>query len=288
MKKTALALTLILGTYGTASWAADKEEPVMLERPLWEVGFGAGGIVQPHYPGAGERQTRGLALPYMVYRGDILRIGDGQSARAVAAENSFYELSLSFDAAFDADSEGNDLRRGMPDLDFIFQVGPQLRFNLASRELSDTSSNELQFSLQARGAFSTDFGRIDHRGYVLEPMLRYNHYGLFDPRFALMVSLRPMWATRDLHAYFYDVKPEHTTAFRDQYRADDGYFGTGLHFYGTWHFSEKLRMFLGLQTNWHHGAANEHSPLFEDRQTIGFGLGFIWSVLESRRTVLRP
>lgn len=287
MKRTVLALALTLGTYGTAAWAAE-EEPVMLEKPLWELGFGAGLLIQPQYPGAGESQTRGLGLPYMVYRGDILRIGDGQSARAVAAENSFYELSLSFDAAFDADSEGNELRQGMPDLDFIFQVGPQLHFNLASREFSDTSRNAWQFALQARAAFSTDFGRIDHRGYVLEPMLRYRHYGLFDPRFELMVSLRPMWATSDLHGYFYDVRPEHATAVRDEYRADGGYFGTGLHFYGTWHFNEKGRLFLGLQTNWHHGATNTQSPLFEEKQTIGFGAGFIWSFLESRRTVLRP
>src|SRR5690554_3605938 len=207
MKKTALALTLILGTYGTASWAADKEEPVMLERPLWEVGFGAGGIVQPHYPGAGERQTRGLGLPYMVYRGDILRIGDGQSARAVASENDLYEFSLSFDAAFDADSEGNQLRQGMPDLDFIFEVGPQMIFKLRNFNFDDGGRSELQFSLQARAAFSTDFSRIDHRGYVFEPMLRYRHYGLFRPELEGTVSIRPVWATRDLHAYFFDVDP---------------------------------------------------------------------------------
>src|SRR5690554_7521233 len=103
MKRIMLAIALTLGGYGTSAWAAE-EEPVMLEKPLWELGLGGGLLIQPQYPGAGERQTRGLALPYMVYRGDILRIGDGQSARAVAAENSFYELSLSFDAAFDEES----------------------------------------------------------------------------------------------------------------------------------------------------------------------------------------
>ena len=99
-----------------------------------------------------EHQTRGLALPYLVYRGEVLRIGDGQSARAVAAENSRYELSMSFAAAFDADSEGNELRRGMDDLDFIFEVGPQLVFKLGNYTYSDTSRSELQLALQARAA----------------------------------------------------------------------------------------------------------------------------------------
>src|SRR5690554_4628376 len=108
MTSTTRSLTLILGSLATLTWgitaSAAEEEPVMLEKPLWELGFGAGVLNQPQYPGSGERQTRGLGLPYMVYRGDILRIGDGQSARAVAAENSFYEVSLSFDAAFDEES----------------------------------------------------------------------------------------------------------------------------------------------------------------------------------------
>ena len=67
-------------------------EPVMIEKPLWELGLGGGVLVQPHYPSSDEHQTRGLGLPYVVYRGDVLRIGDGGAARAVASENSNYEL----------------------------------------------------------------------------------------------------------------------------------------------------------------------------------------------------
>lgn len=264
------------------------EAPVMLEKPLWELGFGAGVLVQPHYPSSSETQTRGLGLPYIVYRGDVLRIGDGQSARAVAAESNRYELSMSFDAAFDADSEGNELRQGMPDLDFVFEIGPQLMFRLGDYTFSDTSRSELQFSLQARAAFSTDFGRIDHRGYVFEPMLRYRHYGLFRPDFEATVSIRPVWATRDLHAYFFDVESQFATTSRPEYRASQGYYGTGVNFYGTWHINNKARLFLGLQTSWLQGAQNSGSPLFEKKFTTGFGAGLIWSFVESKRTVMRP
>jgi MipA family protein len=264
------------------------EEPVMLEKPLWELGFGAGLLVQPHYPSSSETQVRGLGLPYIVYRGDVLRIGDGQSARAVAAESNLYELSMSFDAAFDADSEGNTLRQGMSDLDFVFEIGPQLMFLLGDYTFSDTSRSELQFSLQARAAFSTDFGRVNHRGYVFEPMLRYRHYGLFRPDFEATVSIRPVWATRDLHAYFFDVESAFATATRPEYKASRGYYGTGVNFYGTWHINKKARLFLGLQTSWLQGAQSSGSPLFERKFTTGFGAGLIWSFIESKRTVLRP
>lgn len=282
-----LLLTILAITPVTAL-AAEVTEPVMVEKPLWELGLGAGALVQPHYPGSSRHQNRGLGLPYVVYRGDVLRIGDGQTARAVAAENSFYELSLSFAAAFDADSDGNELREGMPDLDFIFEVGPQLVFSLADIQFSDTSYSEVELSLQARAALSTDFAGVDHHGYVFEPMLRYRHYGLFAPQFEGSISVRPVWATRDVHGYFYDVEPEFANASRSRYQATSGYFGTGINFSGTWHISDKARMFAGVQTSFHHGAENRDSPLFEENVTVGVAVGFIWSLVESKRTVMRP
>lgn len=286
--KIAIAFTTLLSAgLAATSHAADAEEPVMIERPLWELGLGGGALIQPHYPASDEYQTRGLGLPYIIYRGDILRIGDGQAARAVAAENSFYELSMSFDAAFDAESDGNDLRDGMPDLDFIFEVGPQMIFHLQKFEFSDTSRSEIQLALQARAAFSTDFGRIDHHGYVFEPMLRYRHYGLFHPQLEGSVSLKPLWATRDVHGYFYDVTDEFSTTTRNSYRARSGYFGTGLNFSGTWHINPKARMFVGIQTSFFQGAENIHSPLFEKKFNAGFAIGLVWSLLESERTVMR-
>lgn len=271
----------------TFSVAAQAAEPVMIEKPLWELGLGGGVLVQPHYPSSDEYQTRGLGLPYVVYRGDILRIGDGGAARAVAAENGNYELSLSFAAAFDSESDGNELREGMPDLDFIFEVGPQLVFNLGKFEFSDTSRSELQLALQARAAFSTDFGGVDHHGYVFEPMLRYRHYGAFHPQLEATVSLKPLWATRDVHGYFFDVANEFSQVDRNAYRARGGYFGTGLNFSGTWHISNKARMFATVQTSFHHGAKNIHSPLFENKFNAGFGLGMIWSLRESKQKVMR-
>lgn len=269
----------------TTASAAETETPVMLEKPLWELGLGGGAVVQPHYPSSSEYQTRGLVLPFVVYRGDILRIGDGRGTRAVAAENANYELSLSLDAAFDAESEDNELRAGMPDLDFIFEVGPQLIFHLHKFQFSDTSRSELQLALQARAAFSTDFGGIDHHGYVFEPMLRYRHYGLFHPQLEATVSLKPLWATRDVHGYFYDVANEYVTSDRQAYKAKGGYFGTGLNFSGIWHISEKARVFAGIQTSYYQGASNINSPLFEKKFNAGVSVGLIWSLAESKRKV---
>ena len=65
-----------------------RAEPPLEELPLWELGVGAGALYTPDYPSSAEHHTRAIALPYVVYRGDVLRVGDGQAARAVAAESS--------------------------------------------------------------------------------------------------------------------------------------------------------------------------------------------------------
>jgi outer membrane scaffolding protein for murein synthesis (MipA/OmpV family) len=253
--------------------------------PLWELGFGAGALHAPAYPSSSERNARALALPYIVYRGDVFRIGDGQIVRAVAFENDNVELDMSFAAAFDADSEDSELRQGMPDLDYVFQVGPQLKIDLADFVFPDESVGSLTLALQVRGVFSTDFGSIDDHGYVFEPMLQYKHYGLLSPKLDATISLKPQWASRQLHEYFFEVEPEYVTESRSMYRSRDGYFGTGLNLSATYRFNEKFDVFLGVQMTSHNGAANRGSPLHEKDFTAGFGAGFILKLFGSKRMV---
>lgn len=279
---------VLLSAAGPAQGADGDESSEGVEQPLWELGFGAGALDVPDYPGSEQRRTRGLALPYVVYRGDILRIGDGQSARAVAAEGQRYELSLSFDAAFDASSEKNRAREGMQDLDYLFEVGPQWLYRAAEFRSEPHGRGELHLSLQVRAVLSTDLESLAHRGHVIEPMVRYRHYGLLSDALDLTVSLRPVWANRKLQGYFYDVPEADARDTRSAYHAESGYFGTHLNFYATWHLTEDFRLFGGLQTLWQDGNVNRSSPLFLDSPGIGVGAGFIWSALKSERMVTRP
>ncbi len=258
------------------------------ELPLWELGFGAGTLYGPDYPASSESHLRGLALPYIIYRGDIFRIGDGQTARAVAYESSRLELDLSFAAAFDAKSDDNEMRIGMDDLDFMFQIGPQATIHLLEHDYADDSRGELLLALQARSVFSSDLSRIDQRGYVFEPMLRYRHSDFLVPKLDFTVSLRPMWATARLHSYFYDVDPEFVRPDREAYVADGGYFGTGLNFYANYRINDQFSTFFGIQTTSHHGAANRDSPLHEKDFTAAFGAGFVWSLFSSSQMVRLP
>jgi MipA family protein len=97
-------------------------------RPLWEVGVaGVGGYVAD-YPGAEQSRFRGLPLPYFIYCGEVLRAGDGGLLRGRYDLSDRLEIDLSFDGSLNADSDDNTLRRGMPDLDFLAEIGPQLKW----------------------------------------------------------------------------------------------------------------------------------------------------------------
>ncbi|MFT2089777.1 MipA/OmpV family protein [Paraglaciecola sp. 2405UD69-4] len=267
---------------------AIAQEDITLEddmRPVWEGGAFLGVFNNPEYPASNQSNTNVVPVPYFIYRGETLRVGDGSIARAVALDKSWYELDLSLAASFGANSEDNDARVGMPDLDFNFELGPQLKLRLSKFEFDRHGKGELFLNLQTRAVFSTDFSGIDHRGYVFQPDLRYRQRGWLSEKTALSISLSPTWASEKLHDYFYQVDQEFVTAQRNQYDAKAGYLGTRLLVSVSFNATDDLRVFLGASTSVHSGAANEDSPLFIDNSTYSIGVGMVWQLWESEQKV---
>tara|TARA_B110000908_G_scaffold141300_1_gene168833 strand:+ start:250 stop:1152 length:903 start_codon:yes stop_codon:yes gene_type:complete len=264
------------------------QEEIALEddiRPVWEVGVFAAAFSSPEYPGAGQRQNNVIPAPYFIYRGETLRIGDGSIARAVAIDRSWYELDLSLAGSFNANSEGNEARLGMPDLDFIFELGPQLRVLLSKFEFELHGKGELFLNLQARAAFSTDFSGFNKRGYVFQPVLSYRQRGWLSEKTALSISLSPTWATEKLHDYFYQVDSDFVTEQRSAYDAESGYLGTDLSVGLSFNATEDIRIFTFARASLHSGSANEDSPLFRDKSTYSYGIGMVWQLWESEEKV---
>ena len=279
---------LVLLLLVLASIQVIAQQEVALEddmRPVWEAGVLAAGFSSPEYPGAGQSQSNVIAAPYFIYRGETIRIGDGSIARAVAIDKSWYELDLSLAGSFNANSEGNEARVGMPDLDFIFELGPQLKLRLSKFEFEQHGKAELLLNLQARAVFSTDFSSIHKRGYVFQPVLSYRQRGWLSEKTALSVSLSPTWASEKLHDYFYQVDSEFVTEQRSAYDADSGYLGTDLSVGLSFNATEDIRIFTFARASLHSGSANEDSPLFIDKSTYSYGLGMVWRLWESEEKV---
>ncbi len=273
-----LAYVLVAAFYLTLNAAFAEQE----QKPLWEVGVGAGGAYSPDYSAASENSLRGIGFPYFVYRGEFFRIGDGAVAKGVLVESQSYDFDLSFDAAFDADSDENEARQGMQDLDFIGEFGPQLTIHLLKEE--DT---KIDLALPVRAAFSTDFSNLDFRGYVFNPEASLRKTNLF-PDIDLYLAGSLVFASEKLQDYFYQVAPEFETVDRLAYDAKGGYMGSNLTFgIGVRKF-ENFRFFVGGQVNYFEGAENELSPLFKDDLNFSLGFGFVYTFYQSEEMTQLP
>lgn len=280
--KAVVLIVVILSMALTHAAAMEKEE-----KPLWEVGVFTAAFQTPEYPSSDQKQSNVIGAPLFVYRGDVFRIGDGSAARAVAVDKDWIELDLSLDAAFNADSEDNVARQGMPDLDYLFELGPQVKMRLAQPDFGRRGKGKLSFDIQARAAFSTDLSGFNQRGYVFHPKLNYQHKGLFGPDSQVTVSIASTWATEKLHDYFYQVDPQFATTNRAEFDAKSGYLGTEVNLAVSHMIGDDIRVFVFGQVSIHSGAQNTQSPLFIDKTTYAVGLGFSWRLYQSDETVFR-
>ncbi len=259
----------------TATTCDDKD------KPLWEIGAAGIAIYGPDYPGADESRTKQIIVPYIVYRGKIVRAGEGGILKAIAFKDKDIELDLSLDAAFSAKSNNNDARKGMNNLDTLLGIGPELTVNLYKDE---AEKRELEIKFQLRTIFSTDFSNLHQRGYVFETQLKYEHKHLFHPDIKFTGSIGPIWGTEKIMAYFYQVNPNDVLSDRPEYNAKRGYLGSELTLAITIPIMEnKGRIFFGTRLNFHQGAKNDNSPLLKDNTTVSVGLGFTYRFFESEK-----
>lgn len=237
--------------------------------PLWEAGIGIVGVHGPDYPAAGNRHGRVAIAPIVVYRGERLRVDD-EGVRGKLLASGRFELDVSGAAAFNV--RQSPARTGMPDLDYSFELGPQGIYRMPLG-----GGQQLSAHLQARAVFSTDWRRIAHRGFALEPELRWRHRGWPTAGSQVQLGLQATWGSQKLQDYFYEVAPTYATAARPAYDARAGYFGAALR--GSW--SQRLTptatLSMGLTINDHSGAVNRASPLFQRTHTTSAVIAVVWT-----------
>ncbi|WP_161863372.1 MipA/OmpV family protein [Algicella marina] len=274
---------LCLAILALAAPAAAQEDSL----PLWEIRTGAFGLYAPDYPASGNYRLNGLAYPNIQYRGEFIRLGGSAAARLVPVDNPRYEIGISLDASFAANSDDNELREGMPDLGYLFELGPE--FILHGPTFNTGSiSGKLDFALQGRAVFSADLDEgIGYEGLVLEPAVRYEVLDLLGEGSRIRASIGPIFATERLHDYFYEVAPGFAAPGRPAYDAEGGYLGTEASLGVSLPLSDRFRLFGGLGLGYYAGAANTDSPLYEEDLNGYVFFGGSVTLFESRRKVVR-
>lgn len=257
---------------GSAAGHAQTAAP----QPLWEVGLGVGGLRLPHYRGSDQSHSLLLPVPYVVYRGRILKADRG-GARAVLFESDRVDFDLSLAASPPTKSD-NRAREGMDDLAPTVEIGPNLNLTLAR-----TRDWKLDLRVPVRAAITIE-SRPRAIGWTMSPVLNLD---LADLRgWRLGVQAGPEFGTRRYHGYFYDVPQEDARPDRPAYRASGGYSGAKLQAGLSRRFE---RTWAGAFLRYDHlaGARYDASPLVRREHGWSFGVAVSWVLATSSRTVVR-
>ena len=257
-----------------ASAATNDEDTA----PRWEAGLGVSAISFPAYRGSRQQVTYALPIPYFVYRSDRLSV-DRDGARGLLYARGPLEVDLSFDGAIPVDSDDNGPRAGMDDLDPVIELGPSLNWML-------TADRRWQLRLPVRAAIAIDGFSTRQQGWTAHPQIRY--VGQAPPGgWNLNVTFGPIFATREFHAFYYDVGGDDVIADeRPAFRSSGGYSGTSLQLGIS---RRSGRLWFGSFVRYEHlgGAAFVDSPLVETETAVTAGLGIAWVFRESTERVHR-
>ena len=238
--------------------------------PLWEIGGFALGVSQQAYPGSDQRVSRALALPYFVYRGEVLR-ADQNTLGVRAIKTPDFEVDVGFAGAFGASSDRIDARNGMRDLGTLAELGPRLKWNLGAAPGGGTWRAE--FPLRAVFDLSDGFA---HRGMAFEPELVYERRSQGGWRYS--ASVGAIVADQKLASTFYQVTAAEATLARPAYAASSGLVGWRVGASASRSLTPDWRLFGFARLDSVAGGANKNSPLV--RQTtgasVGVGVSYTW------------
>jgi MipA family protein len=251
------------------------------EKPLWEAGAGLALLHMPDYRGSDERRFQVLPYPYLIYRGDILRVERERiSGHIFKTDNVLLDFSLFGNVP--VDSSKNSARSGMPDLDPTFEVGPSLSITLLENR---EDPYKLSLALPLRAVFSTNFSSLHHEGWVFNPRLVFEKTDLI-PKSGLNlgISAGPMFADSAYHRYFYSVEPAYATASRPSYDVRGGYSGSTLSL-GLNKKFDQLIFNAFVSVDFLQGAVIEDSPLVKSKTSVMSGFTVSWVFLKSKKLV---
>lgn len=273
------AALLVLACSSSAALAATIEDPAT--DALWEMNIAAFGRSGPSYPASEHTQVDFIPLPLPVYRGTFLRVGDDTDSpmRGRVFRTDQIKLDIDFDLIFGSDSDDIAARDGMPDLDLLLEVGPELELQFVERSWL---AADVFLVLPIRGALSWDGLKPSFEGLVFAPELKFTRDFSKD-RQQLKLRITPSFASDGYMDYYYEVTPTFATAQRPAFAAGGGYLGTEIALSLRWPVADRLDLWGGIRQGFYTGAKNEGSPLFTDDTTTTIYAAFMYRFWESKR-----
>ena len=237
-----------------------------------EIGLGIGALRFPDYPGADEHRTLLLPFPYIIYHSRYLDVNRDQ-VRGKLLSGKRLSLEVDFAGSVAVDSSRDQERRGMPNLGWIGEAGPALRYQIWSNR---TGNMHMSVVLPMRVAVSANALNLHHRGEVFEPRLELvKDIGYGDHVLNINTSLSVLYGSRDYFQYIYGVDPQYATTVRPAYNAPGGYGGYRISLGGSLHRGNIVYGAFITYMNLD-GATFVNSPLVSRTQDLSFGMMVAW------------
>jgi MipA family protein len=272
VKRAAVWLLTCLGS--TAACAADVPQPPPPQETRLELGVGVAGAEFPAYDGAAEKRRLVLPFPYFVVRSRFID-ADRDAVRGKLLRGDDWSLDVDFGGNVDVTSADTKERQGMPDLDWLGEVGPALRCHL----WRGGPGNGVDFVVPARVAASVHVLDFHHRGFDSDPRLEWRGtwFQLGRDRVSLDANLSARIVDRGYANYYYGVTPQYAMLTRPTYDAPGGYAGWSTQVGMSWHRDDMVYGAFIEHTSLH-GAAFQSSPLVGDAGGWSFGLAVAWVI----------
>jgi outer membrane scaffolding protein for murein synthesis (MipA/OmpV family) len=244
--------------------------------------LGGGVIHLPAYRGAKGKVDYWLPVPYLAYRGDIVKM-DEEGVRGELFHKQGIKLDFSLAGNVPVPKDNDSARAGMDELDPIGEAGPSLDIRLhTSGDRHLNREHQLWLSLPVRAAVSVGNPLVAYQGLVFSPYLKWIVRGQTSAGLVRSsLSLGPIFASKEYHDYFYRVAEADVAFGRDRYEPDAGYSGSRI----TWTLSLNSRKwFIGAFTRYDdlQGAAFVDSPLVEKEHYFAVGLAVSRIFLRSK------
>ncbi|HZY19973.1 MAG TPA: MipA/OmpV family protein [Ramlibacter sp.] len=253
------------------------------ELPLWEIGTGPSVLNLPDYRGSDQRTTYLLPVPYLVYRGKLLR-ADRNGLRAMLFDSDRVDLTFSINGSLPVSSRRNQARQGMEDLRPTVEAGANLGVDLWRSPQRDM---QVGLRIPLRMAFTVESSPRS-LGWVLSPQLNLDmRAGGALAGWNFGASAGPLFQERRFNSYYYSVAPSQATATRPAYAAPGGYAGSQV----TLSTSRRHRngWFGGFaRFDSLAGARFEDSPLVRQRSALSVGVAYVWVLGRSSTLVDSP
>lgn len=237
--------------------------------PLWELGAVFFGVYQQAYLGSDQNLTRALPLPFLIYRGDVLR-ADQERLGVRALNTPTFEVDIDFSGAFGSSSDDIEARRGMPDLGTRIELGPRVKWNLGAAP----GGGRWQAEFPLRAVFDVD-DRLATLGLSFEPGLQYSRRSISGWAYSAGVSA--LLGNRRRNEVYYSVDPAFATPERPAYEASAGLVAWRASLSLSRKLTPDWQLFGFVRMNSLAGSAIEDSPLVRRTTGASAGLGVAWT-----------